>query len=370
MLKSIQQQMFTGMDAFTDRIERKKEIYKLVVEVAQAERNGHAFVNIKDRELFAKVLENFAATLCHDRARYDLSTLYQVGLHLPTGALLIANRGATLYSITPRTHIPYITRHIGCCVYLPGLGIEVVNVGLIGNVYDGPIILRSESACTPSFLFGSQRCNCAHQWETSREIAAHFNPVTVPNIENGREFERWVQTQFTEHDGKHVPALNDGRGVVLMHVDTQNGMGSGYTQNEFSFDLFSRASLRHRGEYSAEQIHQTSMAGGFHAIGIEPDPRSSNDECGYKITPVILDWLQTSKSLIFLSNNKRKVRQLELAGYTVNRVKSIGLVNAAGAQEAEERGTEFDHLDIGPSEVTFEEEMSRLVTDISKFLPQ
>ncbi len=153
--------------------------------------------------------------------------------------------------------------------------------------------------------------------------------------------------------------------MVMMHVDTQNGMGSGYTNDEFSFDLFSRASLRHRGEYSAEQIHQTSMAGGFEAIGIKPDPRSQHDEAGYRITPIVLDWLGISRDLIFLSNNKTKVKQLQNAGYRVQRIKSLGTVNPAGAQEAEERGTEFDHLDIGPEPVNFEDEMARLKTDIS-----
>ena len=158
--------------------------------------------------------------------------------------------------------------------------------------------------------------------------------------------------------------------MISMHIDTQNGMGSGFSANEFSFDLFSRASLRHRGEYSAEQIHQTSMAGGFHAIGINPDPRGENDDCGYKVTPIVLDWLGTSRELIFLSNNKSKIRQLEAARYRVQRVMSIGMVNAAGAQEAEERGTEFDHMDIGPALVSFDEEMERLIGEVVSRSPQ
>ena len=107
------------------------------------------------------------------------------------------------------------------------------------------------------------------------------------------------------------------------------------------------------------------MAGGFHAIGMKPDPRGENAEAGYRITAVILDWLHVSRDLIFLSNNKNKVRQLENSGYRVQRVKSLGTVNAAGAQEAEERGIEFDHLDIGPEPVAFEDEMSRLEKEIT-----
>jgi hypothetical protein len=69
--------------------------------------------------------------------------------------------------------------------------------------------------------------------------------------------------------------------------------------------------------------------------------------------------------LIFLSNNKAKIRQLEAAHYSVKRVKSLGTVNAAGAQEAEERGTEFGHMDIDPSFISFEEEMNRLIHEVA-----
>ncbi|MBX9690808.1 MAG: hypothetical protein K2Z81_00380, partial [Cyanobacteria bacterium] len=245
-----------------------KELYAEVLRYATAERNGHRFVKLADKQLFNAVLENFGIVLPNEKAKHDLSTLYDVGLHLDTGALIITNKGATLFCHSPRTQTQFIARHIGCCVYLPGLGVEVANVGLVGEVYNGPVVLRSESACTPSFLFGSQRCNCAHQWETIRELAAHYNPANPPNIACGREFEQWVQKQFTTERGKYV-ATTPGQGIIMIHVDTQNGMGSGYSSEEFSFDLFSRASLRHRGEYSAEQIHQTTMAGGFHAIGIK-----------------------------------------------------------------------------------------------------
>jgi len=360
---SIRDTMISGMETFANRIERKKELYSALWQYATDNRNGKRFVQVTDRNLFGQTLENFGAALSSEPAQYDLNSIYEVGLHLRSGALLIANKGATLFCLSPKTETPYIARHIGCCVYFPGLGVEVVNVGLVGNIYNGPVVLRSESACTPSFLFGSQRCNCAHQWEATRELAAHFNPVLPPHIESGREFEQWVQQQFTHDKGKHLPT-NRGPGIIIMHIDTQNGMGSGFSSDEFSFDLFSRASLRHRGEYSAEQIHRTTMAGGFRAIGVMPDPRAANNESGYQITPVVLDWLEASHDLIFLSNNRLKIRQLEDSGYHVTRIKSIGAVNAAGAQEAEERGTEFDHMDIGPSIVSFSQEMERLQAEV------
>lgn len=368
MVLAFRDSMFKGMDSFAQRIERKKELYEEALHYATAERNGSNFVKVLDGELLNQILENFGVVLRNELAQYDLSSIYDVGVHLDSGALLIANKGATLFCLSPRTQTAYITRHIGCCVYFPGLGIEVANVGLVGNVYEGPVVLRSESACTPSFLFGSQRCNCAHQWETIRELAAQFNPVEPPQIECGRQFEKWVQNQFIFEKGKHIAGIHSKQGMILIHIDTQNGMGSGFSNDEFSFDLFSRASLRHRGEYSAEQIHQTSMAGGFHAIGMKPDPRGENAEAGYRITAVVLDWLQVSRDLVFLSNNKTKIRQLESAGYNVRRVKSLGAVNAAGAQEAEERGTEFDHLDIGPESVSFEDEMIRLTREIGAYV--
>lgn len=364
-LQSYKETMRNGMDSFARRIQQKKVVYEQVVDyVAPGRRENDRYVRITDKDLFCSVLENFATILVNDAAEYDLSTLYDVGFHLDTGALIISNKGATLFCHSPRTQTPYLSKHIGCCVYLPGLGVEVANVAMVGNVYDGPVVLRSESACTPSFLFGSQRCNCAHQWETIRELAAWYNPATPPAIESGRDFEQWVQQQYECYEHRHLPATA-GQGLVMIHVDTQNGMGSGYTNGEFSFDLFSRASLRHRGEYSAEQIHQTTMAGGFTAIGIKPDPRSESNEIGYKITSILLDWLQISRDLVFLSNNKAKIRQLESAQYKVRRVKTLGTVNAAGAQEAEERGTEFGHMDIGPSFITFEQEMSRLVRELA-----
>jgi hypothetical protein len=358
--------VFDQIDKFTKRIETKKSIYKKIINNFAYHPGG--VYNLKNTEYFYDVLENFGPTLDKEKSIVDLKTLYDVAYHSITGSLIIANKGATLFSLSPKTSTPYITYHIGCCVYKPGLGVEVVNIGLTGNVYQDPVILRSESACTPSFIFGSQRCNCHHQWQVASELAAFFNPPDeTPNTNSGEEFERWVQEQFTDIIDQHLP-LNNGVGVILMHIDTQNGMGSGYSKDEFAFDLFNRASLRHRGEYSAEQIHQTTMKGGFESIGLLPDPRQENDGVGYQITPILLDWLNCSKDLIFLSNNKDKMKHLENTGYKVTRIKTIGMVNRAGAQEAEQRGTEFGHLDIDESEITFQKEIERLKLEIQEKL--
>lgn len=355
-----------GMDAFSRRIERKKTLYEKIYTLAAADRSGQAIIKITDPTLFKETLSCFGTALEHDKAKFDLATVYEAALHRPSGALLIANKGATLYALSPKTGTPSITRHIGICAYVPGNGVEFVNVGLVGDVYGGTTVLRSESACTPSFLFGSQRCNCAHQWDMTRELAAHFNPASAPeHLRDGRSFEKWVQTQVVYQDGKHVFARSGKQGFILMHIDTQNGMGSGFTADEFSFDLFTRSSLRHRGEYSSEQIHGTTMSGGFEAIGLMPDPRQAGGGVGYSITPIILDYLGVSKKLLFLSNNRFKIAQLTENGYEIDRVPLIGEVNLAGAQEAEERGTEFDHLTITGTCITFEEEFERLAKEIT-----
>lgn len=353
--------LFSDIDTFAGRMKKQKAIYTKVYRAAKE--SGQPVYRVISKELFDDVVSSFGPCLDPEKAPYDLRTLYDVGLHVKSGALIVSNKGATLYSLSPKTNSPYIVRHIGLSVYTPGIGLEFVNVGLVGNVYKGKAVLRSESACTPSFLFGSQRCNCAHQWDSVHELAAHFNPAHAPTANSGAMFESWVQTQGYEKDGKHH--LNStGVPFIMMHVDTQNGMGSGYTEGEFSFDLYTRSSLRHRGEYSAEQIHKTTMAGGFSAIGIVPDPRKEGNEIGYSVTPTVLDYLGVSHNLIFLSNNPYKIRQLEQNGYHVTRLKTVGAVNLAGAQEAEQRGTEFNHFDIDGRLISFHDEHERLKKEI------
>lgn len=359
----------SGMDAFAQRIERKKKLYLELLSRAEQDASDDPVYRIEEPALLRRTLECFGAALDGMNAKAELTAIYEAGVHKKTGALLICNKGATLYSLSPRTQTPAITRHIGFCIYMPGLGIEFVNVGLVGDVYNGKAVLRTESACTPSFIYGSQRCNCAHQWESIREVAAQLNRVTPPRCKDGESFERWVQKQFVYTNGKHI-AKNGGQGFVLMHVDTQNGMGSGFTENEFAFDLFTRASIRHRGEYTSEQVTGATMLGGFEAIGIRPDPRRESDNAGYKITYVVLDYLGVSKNVVILSNNPWKMCHLHSNGYLLDRVKSVGAINLAGAQEAEQRGSEFGHLDIDGSCVSFDDEVERLKREITEKVTQ
>lgn len=356
-----------GLESHCARVERQEALYLKLLSMLEQDTNTEPVYRISSSLIFRSIIEAFGPALNSKDAGQKLESIYDIGLHKQSGALIIANKGATLFCLSPKTETPCLSRHIGFAVYLPGLGLEFVNVGLVGNVYSGKVVCRSESACSPSFLFGSQRCNCAHQWDSIRELAAHFNKVEPPSLKTGAEFENWVQAQAVYKEGKHI-FNTDGPGFVLMHLDCQNGMGSGYTKGEFAYDLFSRASIRHRGEYSSEQLFSTSMSGGFKAIGLTPDPRSENDNIGYSISAIVLDFLGVSRELIFLSNNAAKLNAAEAAGYFLTRVKTLGAVNLAGAQEAEERGLEFGHQDINCRCVSFQSEFERVKGELSDLL--
>ncbi len=355
--------MNLGAHKFKERIDQMESLYEQLLATAKSTDSQSSIFKFTDRILLEQIFNVFAPALASSNALYPLDSVFEAGIHRATGSLIISNKGATLYCLSPKTNTPYIVRHIGFSMYVPNLGIEFVNVGLSGNIYSNKVVLRSESACSPSFLYGSQRCNCNHQWNEVQELNASFNRITTPNIENGHEFEQWVQQQFTYDRDRHTPA-SGGQGFIMMHIDTQNGMGSGYTEGEFSFDLYSRASIRHRGEYSSEQVHSTSMGGGFEAIGLVPDPRKEENGLGYKITPILLDYLNTSKELIFLSNNPLKVKALENDGYEISRIPFMGEINTAGSQEASERHTEFGHLNISGDSVSFKDDFDKVKESI------
>ena len=359
--------LINGMNNYIERIKRCEDIYTEIIDNIPTNYNEKIY-KISDRALFNKVISNFVTSLEQEKAEGDLMKIYDIAVHIKTKALIIANKGATLYSLTEKYETPHLVRHIGMCVYMPGIGMEYANAGIVGNIYDKEIVLRTESACTPSFLFGSQRCNCHYQWKNIRELSAHFNQINTPNIENGDEFESWVQEQYKYDNGKHIYQNNSKLGFVMLHVDSQNGMGSGYTENEFVFDLSERASMRHRGEYTSEQTYKTTMYGGFTTIGINGDPRGENDNIGYKITPVILDYLDASKKVIMLTNNPLKIKQMQNFGYEIIRVKSIGAVNVAGSTEATQRGTEFHHLDINGDLTSFKEDYERIKEEIIEII--
>jgi GTP cyclohydrolase II len=321
-------------------------------------------VALNNTPFFEKAIEYFGPCLSPEKAKVDLKTVYDLAFHPKSGSLIVANKGVTIPALSPITGISYITRHIACSIYHPQLGLESVNIGLIGNVYEGNVILRAESACPPAFLFGSQRCNCCYQWASIRELAAHFNKVELPQNLTGDECEKWVEKQFVYRDGKHL-STRPGRGLILMHIDSQSGMGSGASSGEFAFDLYNRALMRQLGENTTEQVHHTSIKDGYEAIGVMPDARRQFDEAGYQIPAIVLSWLGVSKHLIVLSNNKFKIKQLEKHGFQVTRVKSLGKINNAGQREAKQRGEDFQHLDMDGEELSFDEEIQRLKLELT-----
>lgn len=358
-----------GIENYIQRIKKCKEIYLRILEDLPKSFEQKIY-KIEDRELFQSILTNFTPALEQKNAKEDLMDVYDIGIHYKTKALIIANKGATLYSLSEKYENPFLVRHIGICVYMPGMGLEYVNAGIVGNVYDNEFVLRTESACAPSFIFGSQRCNCHYQWKNVKELAAHFNKFEVPNITDGDEFEKWVQQQYTYKEGKHLYNLKSNIGVVMLHLDSQNGMGSGYTENEFVFDLTERAAIRHRGEYTSEQVFNETMLGGFTAIGLKGDPRGLSNYSGYSITPIVLDFLETNNQVIMLTNNKGKISKMEEFGYNIRRIKSIGAVNVAGSTEASQRNTEFNHMDINGDIVTFGEDYERIKDEIESIIEE
>jgi GTP cyclohydrolase II len=340
---------------------------RLLSQVESAVRNTGAPVSyIEEDVLFRTILQNAGPHIASDA---DLSALYRVGWHHESESLIIANVGAVLYCLSPRERQPYIALHQGVSVYRPGLGIEMANVALVGDVYSRPIVVRAESACSPSFLFGSQRCNCRHQWECAQELAALYNPVVTPDITEGALFERWVQGRATLSENR-VEFADPGKlGFVLVHLDSQNGMGSGYTEGSFCHDLYSRASMRHRGEYSAEQVLGDSMAEAFTRIGIDPDPRGSGEGAGYQTAFIVLDFLGVSTDVTLLSNNPFKWQHSLAKRYDVKPLSMRGEINPAGQEEAVSRREEFGHGDIGEI-VSFEDEMIRLTSDLNNLAGQ
>ncbi len=361
-MSDVKTQLNKQIQAAIKRLEQVQQLYDLVI--TDTEEMPGICISLNDKPYFNKLIEHFGACLNQESANIDLKTIFDIAFHKKTGSIIIANKGTTLFCRSPQTHTPYIIRHIGACIYRPALGIEFANIGLSGNIYDGKVIVRSESACAPSFIFGTERCNCCYQWASIKEIAAYLNPTQVPSLE-GEELEEWVIEQFKYKNGRHIPINSNSPGVVMMHFDTQGGMGGGFTEGEFVFDLYTRAIMRHLAENTVEQVYKTSLKAGYESLGIEADARKEKGCVGYAITSILLDWLDASKDIVLLSNNKFKISTLEENGYQVSRIKTLGKIDMAGSREAEYRGKEFGHLDIGDgARTSFEEEMVRLKKEL------
>lgn len=345
----------SNVSAAEGRLDRVASIFRTLMELPQKGQTPVLYLN--DTPHFDEIIQNFGP--CLESPKVDLRQIYEVAFHVKTSSIIVANTGLTLLCLSPVSSTPHIIRQIACSVYRPSLGVESVNIGIVGNIYQKDVVLRSESACPPSFLFGSQKCNCCYQWSSIREVAAQVNQLQPPKELAGEDLWRWVKKQFHYKDKKHLPS-QDGKGFILMHIDSQAGMGSGVTPKEFAFDLYSRALMRHLGEATVEQTLHTTMKGSFEALGIMPDPRQAENQAGYEITYILLDWLQASRELIVLSNNAFKLNQLSQNGYQVKRIKSLGKIDRAGLREAEQRGSDFDQMDMDGGEISFEEEIHPL----------
>lgn len=351
-------------DLFEKALFKLKEIESIFLRL-QSIPTQEAVVTIDDPQLFNQIIAHLGPALDPAKARVDLQKIYSVAFHQKTSSLIIANKGCTLLAKSPLSNAPYMLHHIACCIYRPGFGVEVVNVGIVGNIYQGTVTIRSESACIPSFLFRSQRCNCCYQWGSVQELAAHLNPIQPPEGLSPEEFEVWVEKQFNrDHQGRWIP-LSGGPGCLLIHLDSQGGMGSGFDPNAFTFDPFLKGTLRQMGEMTTEQVFHTSLKEGYEALGITPDARSQVGGKGYETPAIICDWLRSSKTIHLLSNNNGKIEAFQKAGYEVTRIKTVGMVGAAGAREANYRKAEFQHIDFDGTQVSFEEEVERLKQQIT-----
>lgn len=347
----------------TDKIyqELKKEVEIGSSNVSQ--KNDSIFL-AKGR-LFLDIIENFPPKLKQDNAEVPLETIYDAGFHKKTGAIFVCNKGAYLLARAPKSDRYYGATHIGFSIYMPQHGIETIDVGIAGDITQGDyIILRPESACAPGFIIGSQRCNCHDQWNLVRELAAYHNPIELPKTSDPDEFENFIANYFRPNKN-NIPIPKDkGRGFIFLHMATQNGMGSGADEGCFVEDMTATAYMRHRGEYTAEQVHNVSLAGGFTALGLFPDPRKLNDHAGYKIPAVVLDYLCVEKPIIALTNNRDKIKILNDLGFSITRIQFVGRSDIACGVETNDRRKEFLHIIPEGFQTSLEDDLKRVDNEI------
>lgn len=122
--------LINGMNNYIERIRRCERVYLEVLDNIPANCNEKIY-KITNRVLFNKIISNFVTALNQEKAEGDLMKIYDVAIHIDTKALIIANKGATLYSITEKFELPHLVRHIGMCIYMPGIGMEYANAGIV-----------------------------------------------------------------------------------------------------------------------------------------------------------------------------------------------------------------------------------------------
>lgn len=92
-----------GINNYLSRIKRIRQIY---IEVLDKVPNDNSPVwNIKDRNMFNKIILNFITGLDQNKATGDLMNLYDIAIHKKTKSLIIANKGATLFSLSGKVFL-------------------------------------------------------------------------------------------------------------------------------------------------------------------------------------------------------------------------------------------------------------------------
>lgn len=272
----------------------------------------------------------------------DLSQIYSVFFHSHTQALVVASRGASLFCRSRLSGRLFPTYHIGLSVFIPNHGIEIIEVGIVGNLeHSDFIVVRSESACSPSFIFGSQRCNCYDQWVLAQELACDYNQSL--SVEGNAEQRELCLRSLYKFDENGFHSSGNEQGFILIYLSSQDGMGSGVEDKKYSEEMTATASLRHRAEYAAEQLFNLSMASAFSAIGVPPDPRSLNGGTSYKISTIVLDYLKCKPRIALLTNNSLKSKEIAAAGYEVTNISLVGRNDVNCEIETESRQFEFQH---------------------------
>ncbi len=350
-------------------INSKEDIYREILETIHGKESP--FIEKRDEniflvkgELFDKVISVLPPHLDSKKAPVPLSSIYTVFFHEQTKGLVVMSKGATLLSKSGLSGRYMIIRHIGFTIYLPNQGIEIVDVAVIGDLQNSKaVVLRPESACSPGFMFGSQRCNCHDQWTLSQELAFEFNAIEKP-ILTAVELEKFLTSHMFVDDDENLISKNKGQAFIMAHFTSQNGMGSGVMEDKFVSDLTANAFMRHRGEYCAEQTYNTSVAGGFETIGISPDPRKLNDGLSFKLISVVLDYLKAPQKVIALTNNTDKIIAIRNSGYDVDRVQLIGRAGDGCEIEIDDRRNEFKHMIPENISTSWAEELPRVKAEI------
>src|SRR5262245_12052385 len=114
------------------RIQNAASVYEEICSFGS--RFHNTIIHLNNTPFFEQAIESFDPCLSSKNAKIDLKTVFDIALHEKSGAMIVANKGATIPALSPITSVSYITRHIACSAYHPHLGLESVNIGLVGNV--------------------------------------------------------------------------------------------------------------------------------------------------------------------------------------------------------------------------------------------